>query len=81
MGRDRAGERERDENSRATGGLVALVIEEGQRRLLLLPPFALRRSSERRSASRPAVFPRRGFIHELDSIRVIYLFVNSYLYQ
>ena len=57
MGRDRAGERERDENSRATSGLEALVIEGGQRRLLLLPPFALRRSFERRSASHPAVFP------------------------
>ena len=61
MGRDIAGEREmRRTHGRRVSGLEALVVEGEQRRLLLLPPFALRRSSERRSASRPAVFLLRS---------------------
>ena len=39
MGRDRAGEREmRRTHGRRVSGLEALVVEGGQRRLLLLPP-------------------------------------------
>ena len=60
MGRDtsRAGEREmrmRTHGRRVAASREALVIEGRQCRFLLLPPFALRRSFERRSASRPAV--------------------------
>ena len=64
MGRDIAGEREmRRTHGRRVSGLEALVVEGEQRRLLLLPPFALRRSSERRSASHPAVFPSTFRFH------------------